>query len=135
MSRRGVPPGSAYGPARPSGGAYGSAEGRTGVSREDTEAFLAARQDLGKEYEPALVDAFLERLDHAIDARVQARVDAHMAQKPRFSGGVIAVPFASLLFGIPLSAIAGGMAQLPGLLLVWSAIVVINVAYAVRRGR
>lgn len=133
MSRRGDPP-----PGRAGAAASGhadSAQQRMGVSREDTEALLGARHELGREYEPALVDAFLDSVDDAIDARVQARVDAHMARKPKRTGSAAAVPIFSLIFAIPLSAISGGVAGLPGLVLAWAAIVLVNLAHAVRRAR
>ena len=33
---------------------------------------LEARRELGKEYEPALVESFIQRLNQVIDARVAA---------------------------------------------------------------
>lgn len=113
----------------------GAGRARMDVSHEDTEALLAARKELGRDYEPALVEAFLERVDHAIDARVHARVEARMAEKPKRAGAGTVVPVFSLIFAIPLSAISGGIAGLPGLILAWSAIVLVNLAYAVRRSR
>jgi len=42
--------------------------------REDLQAALGARRELGPEYEDAVLDSFLERVDKSIEARVDARV-------------------------------------------------------------
>lgn len=113
----------------------GSERDRLGVPRDDAEAILAARQELGQEYDPALVDAFVDRVDAAIDARVQQRVDEQLKRRGRGSAPSLTLPLISLVFAIPLSGIAGGTGQVPGLILVWSAIVLINIIHAVRRPR
>lgn len=109
--------------------------GRLGIPRDDAEAIVAARQELGQEYDPALVDAFIDRIDVAIDTRVQQRVDEQLKRRGRGPAPSLTLPLISLVFAIPLSAIAGGTGQVPGLILVWSAIVMINVVHALRRPR
>ncbi|WP_327092825.1 hypothetical protein OIE66_19950 [Nonomuraea sp. NBC_01738] len=109
--------------------------------REDLQATLDARRDLGPDYEAALVESFVERLDATITARVQAELGTTQVKKQKNSnnnpkqhgGGAAMIPVAlgSLGLGIPLTAIASSNAGLVGLLLTWAAIVAINVAAAV----
>ncbi|MET9898069.1 hypothetical protein [Streptomyces sp. NPDC006446] len=113
--------------------------------KKELDATLHARRELGDEYESALVDSFLEkveqRLDGAVDRRVrrqlaeQQMVAARGARSPqssdswgeRFGFGIV-----SLVLAIPLSAIGGGVAHLPGLLVAWVGIVGVNVVQAAR---
>lgn len=113
--------------------------------KKELDATLHARRELGDEYESALVDSFLEkveqRLDGAVDRRVrrqlaeQQMVVARGARSPqgtdswgeRFGFGIV-----SLVLAVPLSAIGGGVAHLPGLLVAWVGIVGVNVVQAAR---
>ncbi|MER7683930.1 hypothetical protein [Streptomyces sp. NPDC097610] len=114
--------------------------------KKELDATLHARRELGEEYESALVDSFLEkveqRLDGAVDRRVrrqlaeQQMVVARGARSPegttdswgeRFGFGIV-----SLVLAVPLSAIGGGVAHLPGLLAAWAGIVGVNVVQAAR---
>ncbi len=113
--------------------------------KKELDATLHARRDLGEEYESALVDSFLEKVDQRIDGAVERRVRRQMAEqqmvvargsrspKPtdswgeRFGFGIV-----SLVLAIPLSAIGGGVAHLPGLLVAWAGIVGVNAFQAVR---
>ncbi|GGS64756.1 hypothetical protein ACFFV7_01990 [Nonomuraea spiralis] len=104
--------------------------------RDDLQATLDARRDLGPDYEAALVDSFVERLDAAIAARVQAEPNGHgvaPARPKQHNGGAAMIPVAlgSMGIGIPLTAIAASNAGLVGLTITWLAIVAINVAAAV----
>ncbi|MDQ0775117.1 hypothetical protein QF026_003583 [Streptomyces aurantiacus] len=136
----------------PSGLRLPTVDSMTGMEAPDAElkkelnATLHARKELGDEYESALVDSFLEkveqRLDGAVDRRVrrqlaeQQMVVARDARSPqgssdswgeRFGFGIV-----SLVLAIPLSAIGGGVAGLPGLLVAWAGIVGVNVVQAAR---
>ena len=59
----------------------------TGMDARDTElkkelnATLHARRELGEEYESALVDSFLEKVDQRIDTAVERRVRRQMAEQ------------------------------------------------------
>lgn len=123
----------------------------TGMDARDPEltkelnATLHARRDLGEEYESALVDSFLEKVDQRIDGVVDRRVRRHLAEQQmvsargarspkstdsfgeRFGFGIV-----SLVLAIPLSAIGGGVAQLPGLLVAWAGIVGVNAFQAAK---
>ncbi|WP_226899553.1 hypothetical protein [Nonomuraea phyllanthi] len=101
--------------------------------RDDLQATLDARRDLGPEYEAALVESFVERLDATIAARVRAELDHHGAaphKKSTPGSAMIPIALGSMGIGIPLTAIAAGNAGLVGLTITWIAIVIINVAAA-----
>ncbi|MCP3768930.1 MULTISPECIES: hypothetical protein [unclassified Streptomyces] len=113
--------------------------------RKELDATLRARGELGDEYESALVDSFLEKVDRRIDGAVERRVRRQLTEQQmtvardsrspkatdtwgeRFGFGIV-----SLVLAIPLSAIGGGVAQLPGLLAAWAGIVGVNVVQAAR---
>ncbi|MEU6354475.1 hypothetical protein ABZ896_34990 [Streptomyces sp. NPDC047072] len=113
--------------------------------KKELNATLQARRELGDEYETALVDSFLEKVDQRIDGAVERRLRRQLAEqqmvaargsrtsKPtdswgeRFGFGIV-----SLVLAIPLSAIGGGIAHLPGLLVAWAGIVGVNAFQAVR---
>lgn len=113
--------------------------------KKELDATLHARRELGDEYESALVESFLEkveqRLDGTVDRRVrrqlaeQQMVAARDARSPRSSdswGERFGFGIVSLVLAIPLSAIGGGVAHLPGLLVAWAGIVGVNVVQAAR---
>lgn len=126
-------------------------ERMTGMDARDAElkkelnASLQARRELGEEYESALVDSFLEKVDQRIDGAVERRVRRQLAERQltvardarsprvtdswgeRFGFGIV-----SLVLAVPLSAIGGGVGNLPGLLVTWLGIVGVNVVQAVR---
>ncbi|MEV4459597.1 hypothetical protein [Microbispora sp. NPDC049633] len=107
-------------------------------TREDLRAVMAARRDLGPEYEDALVDSFLDKLDVEIAARVRNEVAAHLSRQPpgnqpKQKDNGVAVALGSLGIGIPLTTIAGAAGHLPGMILAWGGIIAVNVAYALGR--
>ncbi|MFG2783356.1 hypothetical protein ACGFY7_36685 [Streptomyces prunicolor] len=114
--------------------------------KKELNATLQARRELGDEYESALVDSFLEKVDQRIDGAVERRVRRQLAEQQmvvargsrgpkaandswgeRFGFGIV-----SLVLAIPLSAIGGGIAHLPGLLVAWAGIVGVNAVQAAR---
>ncbi len=108
------------------------------LPREEFEATLAARQELGKELEPALVDSFVDKVEAAIAAREAANQHASAAAVQRRnseSSRATAVAIVSAGVAIPLTAIGGGMAGFLGMLLVWIGLVCINLAFAMGRRR
>ncbi|MEV4750677.1 hypothetical protein ACFQVD_12055 [Streptosporangium amethystogenes subsp. fukuiense] len=99
-------------------------------------ATLEARRDLGPEYETALIESFVSRLDATIAHRVHAEMHAAGARGARKAGNPsIPIALGSMGFGIPLTAIAAAEAGSAGLLLAWGGIVAINVAHALSRRR
>ncbi|MFD5573399.1 hypothetical protein [Streptomyces cadmiisoli] len=113
--------------------------------KKELDATLQARRELGEEYESALVDSFLEKVDQRIDGAVERRVRRQVAEQQmaaardtrspeptdswgeRFGFGIV-----SLVLAVPLSAIGGGAAGLPGLLVAWAGIVGVNAFQASR---
>ncbi|MGH9065095.1 MAG: hypothetical protein ACRDZQ_06995 [Acidimicrobiales bacterium] len=124
--------------------------------REELAASLAARRELGEEYEPALVESFLDNVARGIDARVDARVaegarhhgdqvhdgsvslarQAGRRRGRRGSGESLALW--SIALGIPVSGaiggtLHGGIEAMIGIVVAWGAIATINVAHALGR--
>jgi hypothetical protein len=114
--------------------------------KKELDATLHARRELGEEYESALVDSFLEKVEQRVDGAVDRRVRRQLAEHQmvvargtrspqgstdswgeRFGFGIV-----SLVLAVPLSGIGGGVAHLPGLLVTWAGIVVVNVVQAAR---
>lgn len=87
------------------------------VSREEAQAALEARRELGVEYEDHVVDALVEKIEERL-AKRRPVTPASMAP--------IAVP--SLALSIPLIAIAANYAGLAGVIAVCAAIVLVNLA-------
>ena len=120
-------------------------DGRDTDLKKELDATLQTRRELGEEYESALVDSFLEKVDQRIDGAVERRVRRQFAEQQmaaardarlpgatdswgeRFGFGIV-----SLVLAVPLSAIGGGVAELPGLLVAWAGIVGVNVVQAAR---
>ncbi|WP_189145583.1 hypothetical protein [Streptomyces lacrimifluminis] len=107
--------------------------------KKELSATLQARRELGEEYESALVDSFLEKVDQRIDGSVERRVRRQLAEqqmvvardsrgpKPTDTFGErFGFAIVSLVLAIPLSAIGGGVAGFPGLLVAWGGIVGVN---------
>jgi hypothetical protein len=113
----------------------------TEIPRDEVRAVLHARDELPSEYEPAVVEAFAERVERAIDARVDERLARlREARPPRSSGGPgtgsIVLALGSMGLGIGATGAATGMGGSEGVvvaIVVWVAIAAINVANAVRR--
>ncbi|MFE4049175.1 hypothetical protein [Streptomyces sp. YIM B13518] len=115
--------------------------------KKELDASLRARRELGEEYESALVDSFLEKVDQRIDGAVERRVRRQFAEQrmtaardsrspratdtwgERFGFGIV-----SLVLAVPLSAIGGGVGGRLGLVVAWLGIVGVNVVQAVRTG-
>ncbi|MFJ8534398.1 hypothetical protein [Streptomyces sp. NPDC093591] len=113
--------------------------------KKELNATLQARRELGDDYESALVDSFMEKVDQRIDGAVERRLRRQLAEQQmvaargarspkatdsfgeRFGFGIV-----SLVVAIPLSGIGGGVAGLSGLLVTWTGIVGVNVVQAVR---
>lgn len=106
-----------------------------GIEPDDVAVSLAVREDLGAAHEPAVVAEFLDRVSAAIDERVDERVEARLAERDqrRGRGGSLRLlPVASLVLGIPMTAIAAEQG-VGALLISWAGIAAVNVADALRR--
>jgi hypothetical protein len=106
-------------------------------TREDLQAAVAARRELGRDYEDAVLDSFLDRVDRSIAARVDARVAERLPAALRSTGqsrggadpGLV-LGLASVVTGIPITAIAGGTSGVEGIIVAWAGISVVNLAHA-----
>jgi hypothetical protein len=106
-----------------------------GPLRDEAAAALAARRELGDDLEPAIVDSFLERMDGAIDARVQQRLAERDRRRTVDRTGVT-IALGSIALAIPLTGVAAGLPDSAAWMAVmgtWIAIVLVNVAYAFGR--
>jgi hypothetical protein len=93
------------------------------VQREDVASALEARRELGPDYEDAVVDAFVDKVERRLEERMKH--PAHRTDPP-----ALAVPLGSLGLAIPLLGVAGGTSGLAGVIVVSIAIVLVNFAYA-----
>jgi hypothetical protein len=97
------------------------------VERKDVEAALAARHELGPEYDDQIVDALVEKIERRLDER-------RPAPRPALD---LRLPLASFALGIPVTAVA--LSNAPGAggvavaIVAWIAIAVANLGYALRR--
>jgi hypothetical protein len=91
------------------------------VTKRELEVTIAARKELGPEHDDQLVAGFLERIDQELDRRVEDRVALRGPVKRRQS----VVNPANLAICIPIVAVAGGIGKLAGLILAFSALVVV----------
>ncbi len=113
---------------------------RDEATRREVQAALGARRELGFEYEEAIAEGLLDRVNQlalmrASEVRREAERIDHDAQaekesrQQRFVLGII-----SLGAGIPITAISAGTVEpsLAGVLVAWAGIVGVNVAAALK---
>jgi hypothetical protein len=121
------------------------------IPRDEAEAALETRRELGRDYEPAIVDSFVDRLDKVIQQRVDeavakqgsaqdataAAIKARANLEKAHANNRLALIIVSMALGIPLTAIAGDIMGPAGIVVVWTAIVVLNVMFGLgsREGR
>ncbi len=113
----------------------------TSLNPDDIRAAAEAHRELGPDYQPAVVDSFLEKVTREIDARVDARLASDLLQsrfnqpavrQPR-DRGPFALAVVSLIASIPLTGIVLAQDHAnagAALLVIWLGLAVINVAYA-----
>jgi hypothetical protein len=98
------------------------------VERKDVEAALEARRELGKEYEPEIVDAFLEK----IEQRLEQLPPATLPARPLRPGSITPLALGSIALGVGATAVATSHHSAWLAVIAWIAIAVINIAYARR---
>jgi len=95
---------------------------------------VGARHELGEDMEPAVIDAFLDRVDAAVEARAAERRPARPMPKPgEGRGEQLALSIVSLGTGIPITAIAAESGGVVGILVAWAGIVSVNFAFALKK--
>ncbi len=118
------------------------------IPRDEAEAALQTRHELGRDYEPAIVDSFVDRIDRAIELRVSEEVGRRVkgadetaralakaaSERSKFS---LALAIVSLGISIPLTAISAALVGMQAVIFVWVAIVMVNLIFALgsRPGR
>ena len=93
------------------------------VPKEDLQAAIEARRELGSDLEPELVESFVAR----IEERLTRRPSTPARREGREGSFVLAL--VSVGAGIPLTAIALNLGGLVALLVVWIGIVLVNLGY------
>ena len=97
---------------------------------------MAARAELGPDYDDAIAAGLADRVEelvayrtaelrHTDDAAKEDRADVRRGNSHRFVLGIV-----SLGAGIPVSAISASYAELPGLMVAWAGIVGVNAVFA-----
>jgi hypothetical protein len=114
--------------------------------RKDLRAAVAARQELGPEYEAEIIDSFLEKLDQR-DAQRRAGSYGPFAQlglpepvRPARPSrepdpGGLALAIVSVVAAIPITAIMAGMIGPFGVVIGWLGLLGINFARTMARRR
>jgi hypothetical protein len=93
------------------------------VQKEELDAAIAARRELGEEMEPAVIDAFVAR----IEQRIADRADAGERALKRRRDHQKEMVLGSMAISIPLLAIAAVFTGLPGVVAVCVALAVIAI--------
>ncbi|MEU9101456.1 hypothetical protein [Streptomyces sp. NPDC048361] len=116
--------------------------------KKELHATLHARRELGPDYESALLDSFLEKVEQRVDGSVDRRVRRQLAEqqmvvarggRPSRGGSEshfgerFGFAMISLILAVPLSAIGGVNGGLKGLVVTWCGIVAVNAVHAVHR--
>jgi hypothetical protein len=96
------------------------------VDRDELEAAIAARKELGAELEPAVIDSFVERIEKSIVKRDEQREKALKRQRDHQKEMVLG----AMGISIPLMAIAAIFTGLAGVIAVCVAIAVVAIVSA-----
>jgi hypothetical protein len=95
------------------------------VERDEMQAAIEARRELGGEMEPHVIDSFVDRIEKRLAERTVGRVPAQ--RKGREGSFVLAL--ASLIFAVPITAIAATHGGISAMIVVWVGIVLLNAVY------
>ena len=96
------------------------------VHEEDVRAALEARKELGAEMEPAIVEAFVERIEQRLAARAEEG-ERSLKRKREHQKEMV---LGAMGISIPLMALAAVFTGLPGVIAVCVALAVIAVVTA-----
>ena len=96
------------------------------VDREELEAAIEARKELGAELEPAVIDSFVERIEKSIVKRDEQREKALKRRRDHQKEMVLG----AMALSIPLMAIAALFTGLTGVIAVCVAIAVVAIVSA-----
>src|SRR4051812_44379645 len=96
------------------------------VSKDELGSLIEARKELGDELEPAVIDAFIARIERKLVERADEDERALKRRRDHQKEMVLG----SMAISIPLLAIAAVFTGLPGVIAVCVALVVIAVVTA-----
>jgi hypothetical protein len=96
------------------------------VRRDELQAAIEARKELGADMEPALIDAFVERIEQQLEERAQERERALKRKRDHQKEMVLG----AMGISVPLFAIAAIFTGLAGVIVVCTALAVIAVVSA-----
>jgi hypothetical protein len=96
------------------------------VQRDELEAAIAARRELGEDLEPAVIDAFVERIEKRLGERKAAGEQALKKRRDHQRELILG----SMAISIPLFALAAVFTGLAGILAVCAVLAVIAVVTA-----
>jgi hypothetical protein len=96
------------------------------VDREELEAAIEARKELGAELEPAVIDSFVERIEKSLVQRDEQREKALRRKRDHQKELVLG----AMGLSIPLMAIAAIFTGLAGVIAVCVAIAVVAIVSA-----
>ena len=110
-------------------------EGEERVEREDVEALLEVRRELGPSYDAALVDSFADRIERVVAERMEGQLALRRAGQAVVAQGgprQLALGIISLVAAIPISIVLGVTDHFAALLVAWVGIVLVNMAHALQ---
>ena len=93
--------------------------------REEVRVHVAARKELGPEYEDNVVESLVQKVEKALNARMDtknAQARASVGRQSARSVNPLGLLAICMCLGIPLTAVAGGLGGLPGIISVWGAV-------------
>jgi hypothetical protein len=96
------------------------------VDREELEAAIEARKELGAELEPAVIDSFVERIEKSIVKRDEQREKALKRRRDHQKEMVLG----AMALSIPLMTIAAIFTGLAGVIAVCAAVAVVAIVTA-----
>ena len=94
--------------------------------RDELQIAIEARQELGAELEPAVIDAFVERIEQRLVERDEAKERALRRKREHQKEMVLG----SMAIAIPLVVVAGIFTGLAGVIVVCAALVLVVVVTA-----
>jgi hypothetical protein len=106
-----------------------------GLGRQDVEALLEVRRELGPSYDAALVDSFAERIETVVAERTESALSRRRAAETATARGgprQLALGIVSMVAAIPISIVLGVTENFAALLVAWVGIVAVNMAHALQ---
>ncbi|MEU4354872.1 hypothetical protein [Streptomyces virginiae] len=112
--------------------------------KKELDATLKARRELGPEYEAALVDSFVEKVDTQLRRRLaEERLSHARGESPYAAAGPPEGNFGerfgfaviTLVLAVPLSAVGAAQTGFKGLVVAWVGVLGVNFIHAARLRR